>query len=150
MELADLQAIADKERAARPPVEVRCCTAAGCASAQADKVLGGLRAAIQDAGLGDRVRAVGVGCMRLCSQGPLVAVEPSGDVYQRVTPAATPSVVAGLSGGPVAAERLDPAAAFFAMQASVVLENSGRIEPERIESYIAADGYKALYHASGR
>ena len=29
---------------------------------------------------------------------------------------------------------------------AVVLENSGRVEPERIESYIAAGGYQALYH----
>ena len=28
----------------------------------------------------------------------------------------------------------------------IVLENSGRIEPERIESYIAAGGYRALHH----
>jgi len=28
-----------------------------------------------------------------------------------------------------------------------VLENSGKIEPERVESYIAADGYQALYRA---
>ena len=29
---------------------------------------------------------------------------------------------------------------------AVVLENSGLVEPERIESYIAAGGYQALYH----
>lgn len=147
MELADLQAIAEKERAARPPVEIRCCTAAGCASANAPAVLDGLKRAVASAGLGDRVRAVGVGCMRLCSQGPLVAVEPTGALYQKVTPAAAASVVAGVTGGTVTAEPLDPTAPFFARQASVVLENSGRIEPERIESYVAADGYLGLYRA---
>src|SRR5690606_37529550 len=35
----------------------------------------------------------------------------------------------------------------FALQASVVLENSGKVEPERIDSYIAAEGYQALHHA---
>ncbi|MBX9582705.1 MAG: NAD(P)H-dependent oxidoreductase subunit E [Gemmataceae bacterium] len=147
MELADLAAIAEKERAARPPVEVRCCTAAGCASAQADKVLDGLKKAAADAGLDGKVRAVSVGCLRLCSRGPLVQVDPDGTLYANVTPEAAPSVIAGLAGGPVAAERLDPAGPFFAGQASVVLENSGRVEPERVESYIAADGYKALYKA---
>ena len=38
-------------------------------------------------------------------------------------------------------------APFFAKQQSIVLENSGIIEPERIESYIAAGGYTALHHA---
>jgi len=28
-----------------------------------------------------------------------------------------------------------------------VLENSGRIDPEKIDEYIAADGYQALVHA---
>jgi bidirectional [NiFe] hydrogenase diaphorase subunit len=147
VELADLLAIAEKERASRPPVEVRCCTAAGCVSAKSTAVLDGLKKAVADAGLGDRVRAVGVGCMRLCSQGPLVEVAPDGALYQKVTPEAAPSVVAGLNGGKVAAERLDANAPFFAKQASVVLENSGKVEPERVESYIAADGYQALYRA---
>ena len=29
---------------------------------------------------------------------------------------------------------------------SIVLANSGEIDPERIEAYIAADGYQALHH----
>jgi bidirectional [NiFe] hydrogenase diaphorase subunit len=147
VELADLHEIADREWAARPPVEVRCCTAAGCVSADAPAVLAGLKRAVTEAGLSDRVRAVGVGCMRLCSRGPLVEVAPAGTLYQKVTAQTAPSVIAGLNGGPVTAEPLDAAAPFFAKQASVVLENSGKVEPERVESYIAADGYRALYRA---
>src|SRR5262249_9856529 len=55
-------------------------------------------------------------------------------------------IIDGLRGGPVTAARGDPKSPFFALQASVVLANSGRVEPERIETYIAADGYQALYH----
>ena len=33
---------------------------------------------------------------------------------------------------------------FFAKQKKIVLENSGRIDPERLEDYIAYDGYLAL------
>src|SRR5262249_60560650 len=83
----------------------------------------------------------------LARQGPLVGAAPAGTLYQKVTTETAPSVVAGLNGGKVTAEPLDPKAPFFARQASVVLENSGKIEPERVESYIAADGYRALYHA---
>ena len=36
---------------------------------------------------------------------------------------------------------------FFQRQTNIVLENSGRIDPEKIEEYIAADGYRALVHA---
>ena len=39
----------------------------------------------------------------------------------------------------------DPDAAFFKRQLFIVLANSGVVDPERIESYIAADGYQALH-----
>jgi bidirectional [NiFe] hydrogenase diaphorase subunit len=98
---------------------------------------------VQGAG---RIKVAAVGCLRLCCQGPFVAVEPEGSLHQRVTPYAAPSMVNGPGGGAATAERADPRSAFFALQASVVLENSGRVEVERIESYIAAGGYEALYH----
>ncbi|HMD48160.1 MAG TPA: NADH-quinone oxidoreductase subunit NuoF, partial [Bryobacteraceae bacterium] len=41
---------------------------------------------------------------------------------------------------------LDTAMPFFARQQRIVLENSGRIDPERMEDYIAFDGYSALAH----
>jgi bidirectional [NiFe] hydrogenase diaphorase subunit len=147
VELSDLLEIAATERDELPPVQIRCCTSAGCLSAGSGEVLGRLQEAVRQGGLGERVRAAGVGCLRLCCQGPLVRVDPTGDLYQKVTPEAAPSIVAGLGGGPVAAQRADPADPFFALQASVVLENSGTVEPERIESYVAAGGYQALHEA---
>jgi bidirectional [NiFe] hydrogenase diaphorase subunit len=141
----DLVEIADKERQTRPPCRLRCCVAAGCASARSEAVLDRLRASVREAGLDDRVGVAAVGCLRLCSQGPLVRVDPEDALYQRVTPEQADSLVAGLRGGPVTAARGDPHSLFFAGQASVVLENCGVIEPERIESYIAADGYQALH-----
>jgi bidirectional [NiFe] hydrogenase diaphorase subunit len=138
--------IAERERQARPPVEIRCCVAAGCTSANSEEVLQRLRQRVQEMGLGDRVRVAAVGCLRLCSQGPLVKVVPEGTLYQKVTAENAGSVVDAADGGRAAAETLDTASPFFALQASVILENSGLIEPERIESYIAVDGYQALGH----
>jgi bidirectional [NiFe] hydrogenase diaphorase subunit len=146
VELADLLEIAAKERQARAPVQVRCCIAAGCLWANSQEVLCRLDGAVQEAGLAGRVQVAGVGCMRLCCRGPLVRVDPEGALYQKVTPANAASIIAGLQGGTVTAERADPNSPFFALQASVVLENCGRVEPECIESYIAADGYRALHH----
>ncbi len=159
MELADLLEIAARERQARTPIQVRCCIAAGCLWANSQEVLRRLEGAVQEAGLGDRVQVTGVGCMRLCCRGPLVRVDlvsgtvgrpgralgPEGALYQKVTAANAPSIIAGLQGGTVTAEQADLNSPFFALQASVVLENSGQVEPERIESYIAADGYRALH-----
>jgi bidirectional [NiFe] hydrogenase diaphorase subunit len=145
MELVDLNKIADKERRERAPMQIRCCVAAGCVSARSDMVLSELKQAVKTAGLEKQIHVAPVGCMRLCSQGPLVQVDPEGPLYQKVTPENAPSIVTGLKSGSADAELGDAASPFFKLQSSLVLANSGRIEPERIETYIANDGYRALH-----
>jgi bidirectional [NiFe] hydrogenase diaphorase subunit len=147
MDLDDLHAIAEKERSARTALRIRCCTAAGCLSSGSAKVKEGLDAAIDQAGLGDRVQVRAVGCLRLCCEGPLVQVDPDGPLYQHVQLDEAASIVGALNGGPEAtARRGDPGQPFFARQMAIVLENSGVVEPDRIESSIEAGGYLALYY----
>jgi hypothetical protein len=55
--------------------------------------------------------------------------------------------VSGLNGGGVTARQGDPGRSSFTRQKSIVLESCGEIEPERIESYFAAGGYRALYES---
>lgn len=152
MELADLNEMTDAEHRARRPQQIRCCVATGCLYSNSGAVVDRLQKSVEDAGLGDEVSVAPVGCLRLCGQGPLVQVDPRRALYYKVTPELAPSIVAELQGkklrgqkGPP--ERGDPDQPFFSRQASVVLENSGRIQPERIESYIAAGGYRALHRA---
>jgi len=145
MDLAELQEIGEKELAARKPIRIRVCTAAGCLSSGALDVQKRLEEAVERASLGATVQVCAVGCMRLCCEGPLVQLDPESSFYERVSSDQAPSIVAGLNGGAVTARRCDPGRPFFARQKSIVLENSGKIEPERIESYIAAGGYRALY-----
>jgi bidirectional [NiFe] hydrogenase diaphorase subunit len=147
VDLRELQKIAEHERAHQLPLHISCCTAAGCISADAQAVLRKLQERVRDAGLRKQVRVSSVGCMRLCCQGPLVRVDPDTRLYQQVSVDNAASIVDGLQGGQVTAGRCDPHSPFFALQANVILENSGKVEPERIESYIAAEGYQALYHA---
>ncbi len=109
MDLTELQNITEWERRARKRMRIRCCIAAGCLSANAQAVKQRLEEVVVSAGVEDSVQVCGVGCMRLCSQGPLVQIDPDGTLYE------------------------------------IVLENSGLIDPERIEAYIAAGGYQALY-----
>src|ERR1022692_1767125 len=144
MDLDDLNTIAEKERAFHKKTVIRCCTAAGCMSSHADAVKAGLEKAVRDTGLGDRVEVRGVGCMRLCCQGPLVGVEPGGILYEKVTPEDAPSLVASTEGAPTKVARGNPDHPFFRKQMSIVLANSGEIDPERIESYIEAEGYRGL------
>jgi bidirectional [NiFe] hydrogenase diaphorase subunit len=162
MVIDDLIEIAEKERAARKKFTVRCCMAAGCMSSNSKGVKEALDKAVKEAGLEDQVEVRGVGCMKLCCQGPLVQVdrteageEPGatvevhaigkGPLYQKVTPENAAELVATIKGGKTKTQALDPASPFFAGQKSIVLANSGFVDPERIESYIAAEGYQALH-----
>ena len=147
MDLTELLEIAGREQKARKGIRLRVCVAAGCLSANAQAVKEGLEAAVSQAGLSESVEVIGVGCLGMCSGGPLVAVDPQHILYERVTPADAPSIVAALSGGTATARQADPSHPFFARQHPIVLENSGKIDPERIEDYIAAGGYQPLYHA---
>jgi bidirectional [NiFe] hydrogenase diaphorase subunit len=148
MDLSDLQEIGQKELATRKPVRVRVCTAAGCLSSGAVAVKQRLDDAVAAKDLGDRVEVCEVGCMRLCCEGPLVHVTAEKDepiLYERVEPAEAPTVLDALDGGATPVRKGDLKRPFFARQMPIVLENSGIIEPERIESYIAVGGYEALY-----
>ncbi|MGF1583213.1 MAG: NADH-ubiquinone oxidoreductase-F iron-sulfur binding region domain-containing protein [Gemmataceae bacterium] len=150
----DLQQLADLQKAeidSWTPVHVRCCTAAGCLSANAQSVSDSLKQAVKKHHLEDKVAVRDVGCLRLCCEGPLVQVldttrQDLPPLYQKVTPENAETIVTGSRVG-TPPEQVDPNAPFFARQASVVLENSGVVEPERIESYIAVEGYQALGHA---
>jgi len=145
MILNDLIQIKEKEQAARKPIVLRCCMAAGCMSSDSKGVKEQLEKAVADAGLQNEVEVRGVGCMKLCCEGPLVAADPQNALYVRVTAANAPSIIAALKGGKAQVAQTDPNAPFFAKQLSIVLANSGVVDPERIESYIAADGYQALH-----
>ncbi|AFY86685.1 MULTISPECIES: NADH-quinone oxidoreductase subunit NuoF [Chroococcidiopsis] len=155
MDLTQLQEIAQHERAAQKPIQIRCCVAAGCLSADSLAVKQRLERVVAETGLGDKVQVCGVGCMRLCSQGPLVQVAES-TLYEKVTPKDAPAIVATIdtdgemfhetSLHETSLQRGDLTQPFFTQQMPIVLENSGKVDPERIESYIAAEGYRGLYH----
>ena len=155
----DLSEIAARERAGLKTYTIRCCLAAGCMSSNSKGVKDALEAAVKQAGLEQNVEVRGVGCMKLCCQGPLVQIDlpaegatvavegaPSGPLYQKVRPEDAASLVSTLAGGTTEVQRGDPNHPFFTKQLSIVLANSGYIDPERIESYIAAEGYRALHH----
>ncbi|HSM80560.1 MAG TPA: NAD(P)H-dependent oxidoreductase subunit E, partial [Nodosilinea sp.] len=145
------------------PYRIRCCTVGGCLSANSLTVKTQLETAVTAAGLGDRVIVSGVGCMGLCSRGPLVQIDPSGDLYASVTPDQAAHIVASVANSqesqatsqnpktilpsPHLPTAISPTIPFFTRQHRIVLENSGLIDPERIEDYIAAQGYEALHQS---
>jgi len=141
----ELNVIAEKERAARKKIVIRCCMAAGCMSSQSEAVKKNLEQAVQDAGMSEEVEIRRVGCMKLCCEGPLVSVDTQNALYEKVTPEDALELIKTLKGGQTKIKRGDLNHPFFKNQLPIVLANSGQIDPERIESYIAADGYQALH-----
>ncbi len=139
----------EQVRAAEQPHTVKVCLAAGCLSSQSDAVLDALKAGADEHGC----KVKGVGCMGLCAEGPLVVVDSTHDdktesvMYQHVTAADADEIVASLGAEPVKRLELDINVPFFQRQLKIALENSGKIDPERIEEYIAAGGYTGLLTA---
>ena len=149
MTLEELQEIAkiEQEREAGFQHRINVCVAAGCISCQSDQVKTALQAEINRRGLESWCQVKGVGCLGLCTAGPLISVEPQGTYYQNVAVSDVGEILDSLGGSPVS--RLDCSGhlPFFTQQQKIVLENCGKIDPERIEDYIAAGGYEALYDA---
>jgi len=122
--------------------------AASCLSSRSDQVKSALDTAVKSRGLEHKCKVKGVGCMGLCAAGPLVETRgQTRTMYQGVTPEDAPAIVASLDAQPVERLVLPLDMPFFAGQRKIVLENSGEIDPERIEDYIAAGGYESLVTA---
>jgi bidirectional [NiFe] hydrogenase diaphorase subunit len=122
---------------------VNVCVAAGCLSCQSDAVKDALGKEVARRGAERHCQIKGVGCMGLCSEGPLVSTGAS-TLYQHVSAADACEVIDSIGAEPVLRLLCPTDTPFFQRQKKIVLENSGVIDPERIEEYIARDGYRAL------
>ncbi|HKE25128.1 MAG TPA: NADH-quinone oxidoreductase subunit NuoF [Bryobacteraceae bacterium] len=146
MTIEELRNIVKLEREAQKKYlhRVHVCIAAGCLSSGGEQVRDALKREVAESGMQNEVLVKGVGCMGLCSAGPLVGVETDGALYANVKPQDAPDLIRGLDTGSEGTQRCPTDVPFFQRQKKIVLENSGRIDPERIEDYIAHDGYQAL------
>ncbi|HZP04941.1 MAG TPA: NuoF family protein [Terracidiphilus sp.] len=146
MNLEELEQIAEnlREGNARFDHEINVCMGTGCLSQHSDRLKDELAKAV--AASGKKVLVRRTGCMGLCAAGPLVLIDPDKTLYQHVNTAHAETVVNSLGSEPVAELQCN-LRAHFEEQVHVVLENSGHIDPEKIDDYIARDGYKALVKA---
>jgi bidirectional [NiFe] hydrogenase diaphorase subunit len=144
----ELEQIAEDERAERSKFthRVNVCVAAGCLSCQSQSVKDALDKEVTRRGTKDSCQVKGVGCLGLCSEGPLVSTS-AGVLYKHVAAGDEGEILDSLQGAPVSRLQCPTDVPFFQRQKKIVLENSGVIDPERMEEYIAADGYTALLKA---
>ncbi len=136
------------------------CGGTGCRASHGLEVARALAEALKQQDLADRVDLRMTGCHGFCSLGPLVVLLPQGLLYVSVKVKDVPEIVQASLVGDEVIERLtytvpgtrkhiprESEIPFYAHQRREVFSASGRIDPNRIEDYIAAGGYQALKKA---
>lgn len=132
------------------------CGGTGCTSSNSPKIMDKFNEEIAKQGLDKEVKVVRTGCFGLCEAGPVVIVYPEGSFYSRVKVEDVPEIVSehllkgrivqrllykeGSEGVETSLNNIE----FYKKQTRIALKNCGVIDPEKIEEYIAFDGYKAL------
>lgn len=157
MNRADLQTMAERELEKKQSVRCRllCCGSTPCLSSGGSAIQEALKNMMREnRDLRSQLSVVSTGCMGPCSRGPLVRVqiEDEADVfYENVTPEIAEQVVKKYvlkeEGDNIDDNILPHDLPFFTKQHKVVLANSGLIDPERLEDYVARGGYTALGNA---
>ncbi len=133
------------------------CAGTGCRASESDLIFQKLDQGIKQRGLQKEVQVIKTGCFGFCEKGPIVKFMPDNTFYVEVTPADADTLIEEhvVKGRKV--ERLlytDPKSGetisdskhmgFYRKQIRIALRNSGFIDPENIDEYIARDGYEAL------
>ena len=133
------------------------CGGTGCTSSNSLKIVEKLKEEIAANGLEKEVNVITTGCFGLCALGPIMVVYPEGSFYSMVKVEDIPEIVEEhLLKGRIVTRLLYQETveedkikslnktAFYAKQKRVALRNCGVIDPEKIDDYIAQDGYAAL------
>jgi len=144
---ADILKIAETEQNLQRSYKYRInvCCSSGCVPFGALKVLKAFEDAVKEFGVQKECKVARTGCIGTCSLGPAVVVEPGDYLYQSVTPEKAREITRDhvVLGLPLK-NFLYSNEAFFKKQLRLVLRNAGKIDPLRIEDYIARGGYSAL------
>ena len=135
------------------------CGGTGCSSGKSLDMMNQMKEEVAKQGLSDKVDIHMVGCFGLCALGPIMIVYPEGAFYAKVQPEYITKIVEEhfKNGRPVKEYLYEETVNedgsikaytetdFYKKQLRIALHNSGIINPEVIEEYIARDGYQALY-----
>ncbi|HRT28871.1 MAG TPA: NADH-quinone oxidoreductase subunit NuoF [Kiritimatiellia bacterium] len=132
------------------------CGGTACESIKGGELFDALKKAVKANGLANEVQVVRTGCLGFCEKGPVVKILPQDTFYVEVKPEDAEVIVkehlvegrvvsrllydTKQSKANVAIEGID----FYQKQFRIVLRNCGVIDPDKIDEYIARDGYKAL------
>ncbi len=158
---AELEALRAKILAGRDPAKpcIAVCAGAACDGMDSAAVARAFLAEVDRQRLGERLEVRTTGCHGYCERGPNVVVTPGEICYFEVSPADVPEIVAATLRGEVV-ERLvyhDPASGakavhmnevpFYKHQTRLLIGDNPKIDPMKIDDYLAVGGYAALIKA---
>jgi len=138
-------------------MHVLVCGGTGCLSSGSGELAENIIKGLKENGMEEEVQVLKTGCFGFCEKGPIVKILPDNTFYVQVKPEDAKELVAEhlIKGRKV--ERLlyqDPTTKktitdskhmdFYKTQVRIALRNCGFVDPEKIEEYIARDGYQAL------
>ncbi|MGI6315529.1 MAG: NADH-ubiquinone oxidoreductase-F iron-sulfur binding region domain-containing protein [Christensenellales bacterium] len=136
---------------------VMVCGGTGCHSSGSIQIIEKMESLLKEKGLDKEVKVVRTGCFGLCAAGPIIVIYPEAAFYSHVRVEDVEEIVNehlmkgrivsrllyredGKEGHHVALNEVG----FYKKQIRVALRNCGIIDPEKIDEYIAMDGYQAL------
>ena len=135
------------------------CGGTACASNRGTELYEALQGELEAQGVASEAQVVRTGCFGFCEKGPIVKVLPDETFYVCVKPEDAKEIVAEhvIKGRPVQRLLYDKSQSkvnakledigFYQKQFRIVLRNCGVINPEKIDEYIARNGYAALAKA---
>ena len=155
MNNSKLENLAQAERKRQSALDSRIfyCKSTACLASGADLVQKTLEQTVANKPECEQnVDIVGTGCMGLCSHGPLVRVESQeGEpvLYEEVAAELAEQIIdkhvsADDESNDLSDHTLPLDSPFFTKQVRVVLSETGRIDPENLDDYLAHGGYQAL------
>lgn len=137
--------------------EILVCAGTGCHSARSKEIVENFNEEIKKRNLTEQASCHITGCFGFCEKGPIVKVFPDDVFYTEVTENDVDEIISShivegqmverlLYIDPKTKEKIDTQhhMNFYRKQNRIALRNCGLIDPEKIEEYIANDGYTAL------
>jgi NADH:ubiquinone oxidoreductase subunit F (NADH-binding)/(2Fe-2S) ferredoxin/Pyruvate/2-oxoacid:ferredoxin oxidoreductase delta subunit len=156
---SDLEKLRKEILAKKDPTRsaIAVCISTGCEALGAKEVLKALKEEIKKQNLEGSIEIRETGCLGFCEKGPRIVIYPEEIYYFRVKATDVPDIVSKTLRNKEIIERLlyaDPITGikarhlseipFYKYQKRLLLDNSAKVDPKKIEDYIALDGYKAL------
>lgn len=136
------------------------CGGENCSKSGSEQVKEAFAKELKKQKLDQEIKLGDTDCHDFCEMGPLVIVYPEGTFYVRVTPEDVPDIVEEhLINGKVVERLLYKESVkedqlpkykdlnFYKKQRRVALRNCGSIDPEKLDEYVARDGYASLEKA---